>query len=55
MSYTDDEEIKIGDIAEIDDDLDLDAGLDVPLEDDLIPEEEDALTEEFADLDGSSY
>jgi hypothetical protein len=54
MSYTDDEELKIGDLQD-DDDLDLDAGIDGPLDDDLIPEEDDEELEGFADLDGSSY
>lgn len=54
MSYNDDEELKIGDLQE-EDDLDLDVDVDAPLDDDLIAAEDDELSDEFADLDGSSY
>ncbi len=55
MSYSDDEELKIGELAEDDDDLDLDGDIKDPLlDDDLIPEEEEEL-EGFAGLDGSEY
>lgn len=56
MSYTDDEEVKIGDLeAPEEDDVDLDADLEITLDDDLIAEDDDPLSDEFADLDGSSY
>lgn len=55
MSYSDDEELKIGDI-DTEDELDLDAGLDDPLLDDdlLAIEEDDDDLEGFAGLDGSA-
>ena len=55
MSYSDDEELKIGDIDE-EDELDLDAGLDDHLLDDdlLLIEEDDSDLEGFAGLDGSA-
>jgi hypothetical protein len=59
MSYTDDEELKIGDSAELDEEeneLELTDSLDDPLDDDLLTEdeEEDELSSEFAGLDGTS-
>jgi hypothetical protein len=54
MSYTDDEELKIGEFAEEDDaDLDLDAGL--PLDDDTLLDDDIDESEGVADLDGSEY
>jgi hypothetical protein len=59
MSYTDDEELKIGDAEEEDADLDDEAlSLEDPLlDDDLIPEDDDDdLTGEgFAGIDGAEY
>ena len=55
MSYTDDEEEKIGGLDIEDDDLDLDMSIDDPLDDDLLSEDDGEELDEFADLDGSSY
>lgn len=52
MSYSDDEELKIGDLSE-EDDLDSDF-TDPLLDDDLLPDEEEDL-EGFAGIDGSEY
>jgi len=52
MSYSDDEELKIGDLSE-EDDLDSDF-TDPLLDDDLLPDEEEDL-EGFAGIDGAEY
>lgn len=55
MSYNDDDELKMGDFTEEEeDDLDLDSGVEEPLEDDITPEDDDELAEGFAGLDGSA-
>ena len=52
MSYSDDEELKIGDMNEEDLDDDLNDHL---LEDDLLVEDVEDDTEGFAGLDGAEY
>ncbi len=54
MSYNDDEELKIGEIAEEDDDLGIGPDADGPIDDDILGNDDD-LIEGFADIDGSSY
>lgn len=56
MSYTDDEEVKIGDMSEDEDDMDLDDPID-PVDDDLVAtdDEDDEEVESFAGLDGAEY
>jgi len=53
MSYKDDEELKMGDLNEEDDDLDLDAGL--PLDDEPLIDDDIDDAEGFAGLDGAEY
>ena len=55
MSYNDDEELKIGDMQAEEDDLDLDADLEGPLDDDVALDDEEEPADEFASLDGSLY
>lgn len=53
MSYKDDEELKIGEFAEEEDDLDLDAGL--PLDDDTLIDDDTDEPESIAGIDGAEY
>lgn len=53
MSYVDDEEIKMGDINQEEDLLDLDDDLSGPMHDDFLDDEEDL--EGIADINGSEY
>lgn len=54
MSYSDDEELKIGEFSE-DDTEDLESDLDEPLLDDDLLSDDDDDTEGFAGLDGAEY
>lgn len=56
MSYNDDDELKVGDLQNDEEDLDLEPDVEVPIDDDLISEDDEIeSSEEFVGLDGAEY